>query len=79
MNKVLKDLPFAIAYLDVIIIYSKFAEDHLDHVQVFSQSLQCKTIYEIEQVSLLHQENSIFGSCPQHNWYKTTTLQNVSH
>ena len=33
MNKVLKDLPFAIAYLDDIIIYSKTAEDHLDHLQ----------------------------------------------
>ena len=33
MNKVLKDLPFAIAYLDDIIIYSKTAEEHLDHLQ----------------------------------------------
>ena len=32
MNKVLKDLPFAIAYLDDIIIYSKTAE-HLNHIQ----------------------------------------------
>ena len=29
MNRVLKDLPFAIAYLDDIIIYSKTAEEHL--------------------------------------------------
>ena len=33
MNEVLKDLSFAIAYLDDIIIYSKTAEDHLDHLQ----------------------------------------------
>ena len=33
MNKVLKDLPFAIAYLDGIIIYSKTAKEHLDHFQ----------------------------------------------
>ena len=33
MNKVLKDLPFAIAYLDDIIMYSKIAEEHLDHLQ----------------------------------------------
>ena len=33
INKVLKDLPFAIAYLDDIIIYSETAEDHLDHPQ----------------------------------------------
>ena len=33
MNKVLKDLPFAIAYSDDIIIYSKTAKEHLDHLQ----------------------------------------------
>ena len=33
MNKVLKDLPFAIAHLDDIIIYTKTAEEHLDHLQ----------------------------------------------
>ena len=33
MNKVLKDLAFAIAYLDDIIIYSKTAKEHLDHLQ----------------------------------------------
>ena len=32
MNKVSKDLPFAIVYLDDIIIYSKTANEHLDHV-----------------------------------------------
>ena len=33
MNKVLKDLPFAIAYLDDIIICSKTAKEHLNHLQ----------------------------------------------
>ena len=33
VNKVLKDLSFAIAYLDDIIIYSKTAKEHLDHLQ----------------------------------------------
>ena len=33
MNKVLKDLPFAMAYLNDIIIYSKATEEHLDHLQ----------------------------------------------
>ena len=33
MNRVLKDLPFTIAYLDDIIIYSKAAEEHLKHLQ----------------------------------------------
>ena len=33
MNKVLKELPFGIAYLNGIIIYSKTPEEHLDHLQ----------------------------------------------
>ena len=33
MNKLLKDLFFAIAYLDGIIIYSRTAKEHLDHLQ----------------------------------------------
>ena len=33
MNKVLKDLTFAIAYLDGIIFYSKTVEKHLKHLQ----------------------------------------------
>ena len=33
MNKVLKDLPLTIVYLDDIIIYGKTAEEHLDHLQ----------------------------------------------
>ena len=33
MNKVLKDLPFATTYLDDIIIYTKTAAEHLEHLQ----------------------------------------------
>ena len=33
INKVLKDLPLAIAYLDDIIIFSNTAEEHLKHLQ----------------------------------------------
>ena len=33
MNKALKDLPFTIAYLDDIIMYSKTAKEHLHHLQ----------------------------------------------
>ena len=39
MNKVLKDLPFVIAYLDDIIIYSKTAEDNLAHLQLVFHKL----------------------------------------
>ena len=33
MNKALKALPLAIAYLDDFIIYSKTKKEHLDHLQ----------------------------------------------
>ena len=33
MDKVLKDFPFAVAYQDDIIIYSKTAEEYLNHLQ----------------------------------------------
>ena len=33
MNKVFQDLPHSIAYLSDIIIYSKTAEEHMDHLQ----------------------------------------------
>ena len=33
IHKVLKDLTFASAYLDDIIIYSKTAKEYLDHLQ----------------------------------------------
>ena len=80
MNKVLRDLPFAIAYLGDITIYSKTAEEHLDHLPVsFLQTLQCRINYEIEQVSLLHQGNSLFGLCPQQYWHQATTFQNSSY
>ena len=39
MNKVLKDIPFAITYLDDIIIYSKTTEDLLDYLKQVLQIL----------------------------------------
>ena len=48
MNKVLKDLPFTIAYLDDIIIYSKNYRRTLGpSIEGFPQTLQCRIIYEI--------------------------------
>ena len=39
MNKVLKDLPFAIAFLDDIAVYSKTAKEHVGHLQEVFQKL----------------------------------------
>ena len=39
MTGVLKDLPFAMAYLDDIIIYSSTPEEHLQHIKTVSEKL----------------------------------------
>ena len=40
MNKVLKGLNFAFAYLDDIIIFSNTAEEHLQHIQMVIDRLK---------------------------------------
>ena len=40
MTGVLKDLPFAMAYLDNIIIYSSTPEEHLEHIRTFFEKLR---------------------------------------
>ena len=39
MTEVLKDLPFAMAYLDDIIIYSSTPEEHLEHIKTVFEKL----------------------------------------
>ena len=40
MTRVLKDLPFAMAYLDDIIIYSSTPEEHLEHIRTVFEKLR---------------------------------------
>ena len=40
MTRVLKDLPFAMAYLDDIIIYSSTPEEHLQHIKTVFEKLR---------------------------------------
>ena len=40
MTEILKDLDFAIAYLDDIIILSRMAEEHLSHIREVFEKLQ---------------------------------------
>ena len=40
MTGVLKDFPFVITYLDVIIIFSKMVEEHLDYIMKVFKKLQ---------------------------------------
>ena len=79
INKVLKHLPFAIAYLDDINIYSKTAEEHLDHLeQVFHKLCDAELSMELTKCHFFT-KNSVFGPCPPHYWYKAITFQNSSY
>ena len=40
MTSILKDFPFAIAYLDDIIIFSKIPQEHLSHIQMVFEKLR---------------------------------------
>ena len=49
MVGILKDFNFAIAYLDDIIIFSKTAEEHLDHIkQGFWEAKKCTHVNETQ-------------------------------
>ena len=69
MTGELKDLNFAIAYLDDIIIFSKAAEEHLDHIkQVFKKlrnahlSIKCsKCHFSTKEIQYLGQILSMKG------------------
>ena len=40
MTGILKDFPFAIAYLDDIIIFSKTPQEHLSHIHMVFEKLR---------------------------------------
>ena len=62
MNKVLKDLPFAIAYLDDIFIYSKSAKQHLDHLQqVFHKLCDAKLTMKLSKCHFFAKEIQYLG------------------
>ena len=62
MNKVLTDLPFAIVYLDDIIIYSKSAKEHLDHLQqVFHKLHDAKLTMKLSKCHFFAKEIQYLG------------------
>ena len=62
MNKVLKDLHFAIAYLADIIIYSKTAKEHLDHLQqVFHKLGNAKLSMKLSKCHFFAKEIQYLG------------------
>ena len=80
MNKVLKELPFAIACLNDVIICSKTAEQHLDYLQqVFHKLHNTKLSMKLSKCLSCAKEIQYQGKCPQHNQYKIPTLKNIGN
>ena len=62
MTGILKDFPFAIAYLDDIIIFRKTPQEHLSHIRmVFKKTQIGKPLHEEKQVQFLLKEIQYLG------------------
>ena len=78
---ILKDFPFTIAYLDDIIIFSRTAEEHLDHIRLVFKKLQNEhsLINETHQMPLLCQRDPVPWTNPQHHRHQMTITVNSNH
>ena len=62
MTGVLKDLPFAMAYLDDIIIYSSTPEEHLQHIKtVFEKLRHAKLLMKLSKCHFFTKEIQYLG------------------
>ena len=62
MTRVLKDLPFAMAYLDDIIIYSSTPEEHLQHIKtVFEKLCHAKLSMKLSKCHFFAKEIQYLG------------------
>ena len=77
MNGILKDFPFAIAYLDDIIIFSQTSQEHLSHIRMVFEKLKSANLSV--KKSFLLQRNSVSRTHLQCYRYQTTTCQNTCH
>ena len=76
---VLKDLPFAMAYLDDIIIYSSTPEEHLQHIKtVFEKLCHAKLSMKLSK-SFLCQGNTIPWTHSRRGRDQTSPSQNRGH
>ena len=75
MTSILKDFPFAIAYLDDIIMFSKTPQEHLSHIcMVFEKLRSANLSMKKSKCSFFSKRNTIFRSHSQHYWHMTITL-----
>ena len=72
---ILKDFPFAIAYLDDIIIFSITPQEHLSHIgMVFDKLKSANLSMKKSKCSFFSKENTILGSHSKCYWHTTITL-----
>ena len=75
MTGILKDFPFAIAYLDDIIIFSKTPQEHLSHIHMVFEKLRTANLsMKKSKCNFFLEGNTISGSHPKFYWHTTTTL-----
>ena len=74
MTGILKDFPFAIAYLDKIIIFSKTPQEHLSHICLVFKKLKSSILsLKKSKCSFFSKENTIFRTHSQCHRHMTTT------
>ena len=79
INKVLKDLPFAIAYLNDTIIYSKTAEEHFDHVHhVFHKLCDAELSMKLSKYHSFAREIQYLGHVPASTGIKPLPSQTAA-
>jgi hypothetical protein len=64
MNDIFREYldKFVIVFLDEIIIYSKYEEDHEQHLRLVLHVLRDPLVCQIDQVLILLEKNSLFGA-----------------
>ena len=80
MTGVLKDLPFVMAYLDDIIIYSSTPEEHLEHIRtVFEKLCDAKLSMKLSKCYFFTKVNTISWTHLRQGRDQTSPSQDRSH
>ena len=75
MTGILKDFPFAIAYLDDIVIFSKTLQEHLSHTcKVFEKLKTANLSMKKSKCNFFSKEIQYLDHILSHYWNMTTTL-----
>ena len=80
MTGILKDFPFAIAYLDDIIIFSKTPKEHLSHICMVFEKLRAANLsMKKSKCNFFSKEIQYLGHILSATGIPTTTIQNSSN